>query len=199
MDEEKGLSGQPYKSVFGYGLWLMTQIEFDYVVWDKMGEISIGATVGFSQIQGKGIAYDPSTGTQYKSSDTSLLNIIPLQLNLCYRFDWFAQKKGVPLMPFIKLGLDYDIWWVMNGVGDVPRPGLGGKGYGGRWGWHATVGLAFLLDFIDPETANDLDVNTGINNTYLFAEWTISRVDNFNSAGFRLGAEWFMFGLMFEI
>ena len=197
IDSEKGLIGRPYQEIFGYSYGLMSQIQVDYIFWQKMGSLSIGGGFGFWQTRGKGMAYNPSTGEVYKSSDTTVFNMIPLTLVMTYRFDWFALKKGVPLVPFVKLGLDYYVWWVLNGLGNVPDFD-NGKGSGGKFGWHATVGLAFLLDFIDPGTANDLDVSTGINHTYLFAEWTYSKVDNFNSKGFRLGSEYFLFGLLFE-
>ena len=197
IDGEKGLQNKPYQEIFGYSYALMSQIQVDYILWQKFGSVSIGGGLGFWQARGKGMAYDPSTGEFWKSTDTTVFNMIPMTLVVSYRFDWFALKKGVPLVPFVKLGLDYYVWWILNGNGNVPSFD-NGKGSGGKFGWHATAGLAFMLDCIDPGTANDLDLATGINHTYLIAEWTYSKVDNFNSRGFRLGSEYFLFGLLVE-
>ncbi len=43
-------------------------------------------------------------------------------------------------------------------------------------------GLAFLLDFIDPSLAREMDRDTGINHTYIFVDFTKSWVKDFGSS-----------------
>jgi hypothetical protein len=49
-------------------------------------------------------------------------------------------------------------------------------------GWSVTGGLAFLLDFLDPSLARELDRDSGVNHTYLFVELTRSDIDDFGSS-----------------
>jgi hypothetical protein len=198
IDEEAGLRNKPYETVFGNSSHMLSRVELQYIVFQKVGTAAVGGGAGFWQALGKGRALDPKTGTEKKSTDTTVFNIVPLTLDVAYRFDWLAQKKDIPLTPFVKVGLDYYFWWVLNATGDVASSGEG-RGSGGKFGWHASFGLALLLDWVDSDTANDFDVNVGVNNTYLFAEGVISRVDNFGSDGLDLGSEAFLFGLLFEM
>ncbi|MFA6034369.1 MAG: MXAN_2562 family outer membrane beta-barrel protein, partial [Myxococcota bacterium] len=198
IDKEKALHGTaPYRTTFGNTSLLMTQIEFDYIVYDKMGTVSVGGSFGFWQAVGKGRVLIP--GGSQQSTDTTVFNIIPLAVDVAYRFDYFATKKNFPLVPYVKFGIDCYTWWVTDGLGSTDSFIPGTKPYGAKWGFHVSGGLAFLLDFIDPNTANDFDVSTGINNTYIFAEWVMSRINNFGQAkGFNLSSDTFMAGLMFE-
>lgn len=198
LDEEAGLTKKPYETIFGSSSRMLTRWELQYIVFQKVGTVSVGGGGGFWQALGKGRALDPKTGKESKSTDTTVLNVVPLTLDVAYRFDWLAQKKDIPIMPFVKTGLDYYFWWVLNSTGDVASTG-DGRGAGGKFGWHVSFGLALLLDWLDSDTANDFDVNVGVNNTYLFAEATIARVDNFGAGGLNLGSETFLFGLLFEL
>ena len=42
---------------------------------------------------------------------------------------------------------------------------------GVKFGWHFGVGGNFLLDFIAPERASQLEEVTGVNDTYITFEW----------------------------
>ena len=188
---------KPYQKIFGEGPNLMSQLQFDYILWPtKVGTLSIGVGAGFWQNCGKGVIVIPGSGIQ-SSSDTTVFNIVPLMLDFTYRFDWFALQKNIPLMPYLKLGLDGYIWWVTNGSGNIAQY-KNYSGWGARYGWHVGAGLGFLLDFIDKETANDFDQSVGVNNTYLIFEWVYSQVNNFNSRGFNLSSSTFLAGILFE-
>ena len=58
-----------------------------------------------------------------------------------------------------------------DGNGHTPSVG-GGRGAGGTLGWQAAVGIAFLLDFLDPAAARGFDADAGVNHTYAFFELT---------------------------
>lgn len=199
IDDEPGLNGaKPYATIFGTGNSMMSRLQFDYILWQRVGTVCVGGGFGFWQALGKGQAVDPSNpAVTTKSSDTTVFNIVPLSLDLTYRFDWLAQKMNVPLMVFGKAGLDYDFWWVLNGNGDTASPAKG-SGSGGKLGWHAGGGVGLLLDWLDEDTANDFDVSMGVNNTYLIAEFQYARIDGFTGGGFDLSSESVLFGLLFE-
>ena len=54
-----------------------------------------------------------------------------------------------------------------------------GDAVGATNGYSFTGGLALLLDVIDPGLAREMDQDTGINDTYLFVDFTRSYIDDF--------------------
>ena len=117
-------------------------------------------------------------------------------------FKIYSQIK-VPLVPYVGTGISYYIWWATNGVGHVSTwTGPNGKEYtarGGVWGFHVQGGLKFLLDFIDPEAAMNINNSVGIKHTYLFAEYQGSFINDFYSgSSMDLSGHNIMFGLMME-
>ncbi len=44
------------------------------------------------------------------------------------------------------------------------------------------AGIEFLLDVLGPRLARDMDNDTGINHTYLYAEASRSKIDDFGSS-----------------
>ena len=113
-------------------------------------------------------------GTLTPSGDETKINIVPTSLTLTYRFDWLAERYGIPLAPYGRFAFERYNWWVTDGKGDWAKEG-------GTNGWSATGGLALLLDFIEPGAARTLDRETGVNHTYLFFDVTKSKVDDFGS------------------
>ncbi len=188
----------PFTDVFGDGMFLMTQLEFEYEIWNKVGIIAVGATAGYSRIVGKGI--NPATGEA--ATDGTAMNVMPLSAQLVYRFDYLAQRYKIPLVPHVKAGLDYWIWWIEDGVGDVASVMEGTsekKGYGGTWGGHVGVGIAFLLDFIAPKMAQTFDVDVGVNNSYIFFEYNWAWINDFGVGDrMNLSSGSFIGGLAFE-
>ncbi|HEY7723909.1 MAG TPA: MXAN_2562 family outer membrane beta-barrel protein, partial [Anaeromyxobacteraceae bacterium] len=85
------------------------------------------------------------------------------------------------LVPYGRLALERWQWWVTNGGGGTASVGGGPEGSGATTGWAAAGGVAFLLDFLDPGMAREMDRDVGVNHTYLFAEVGRARVDDFGS------------------
>jgi hypothetical protein len=103
------------------------------------------------------------------------------------------------LVPYAKVGLNYTIWTVNNGDGNVPDYAKGGHGQGGTAGWQAAAGLALQLDFIDPAAAHEFDADVGVNHTYAFFE--LDHIDGsglYRSNALRVGDNTWFAGLMFE-
>lgn len=184
----------PWNDTFGGGQNLMTQLEIDYEFFTKVGVLALGGTLGYSQAKGKGLLPD---GT--KSADTTKFHTLPMTLSLIYRFDYLAQKFGVPLVPVAKGGIDGWLWWATNGTGQVSRAADGAVGRGVTFGGHVTAGLMFHLDSLAPGMARTFDNELGCNNTYLFAEYTWSWIDDFGSKkSLDLSSRNFMAGVAFE-
>ncbi len=195
IDSEFGGQRTPYQDFFGSGNHLMTQMEFDYQVIRHAGSLGVGLGVGYFSESG----HNRAAGTGDLTADTSSLKLIPFSLSAVYRFDLALERWGVPVVPYGKLGLDYAIWSISNGNGDVPDDPAGGVGRGGTWGWHAAVGLSLVLDFLDPAAAHQFDVESGVNHTHLFVElgrWDISGLGGANKL--HVGDTTWLTGLLFE-
>lgn len=194
IDSEFGAGVHPYKDIMGGGSVLMTQIEYEYEFYNRVGVVALGATFGYARDKGTARLADGKP-----SNDSTTFHLIPLSLSAVYRFDYLAQNYRIPLVPHLKAGFDYYIWWITNAVGDVSRAKDGSVGQGGTFGGHVTFGLAFHMDFLSPDMAQTFDADLGVNNTYLFAEYVMSWVNDFGSSkSFNLSSRTFLFGIAFE-
>lgn len=184
VDTEVGSS--PYKDIFGRRLGLMSQLTFDVQFLKKHGTLGVGGTIGLFTRQGDALLDDGSS-----SSDETSLNVIPLVLQLVYRWDYAAKKWNVPLVPYVRAGIVYAFYWITQGSGKLARfANSGNKARGGIWGYQINVGLAFMLDALEPSSAKKLDSEMGVNHTYLFCEFVHSRIDDFGGDRMRLGMKY---------
>ena len=196
VDGEFGGVRHPYQDFFGSGAKLLTQIEFDYEFFHAFGTAAIGVGIGYFQITGTSPV---ANGTGLPSGDTSTLKVLPLSLSGVYRFDYFLQKRGFPLVPFGKLGLDWAYWQITDGNGNIASDGNGGHGRGGTFGWHAAAGVALMLDFVDPDAARVFDQDLGVNHTGLTFEYYHSDISGLGQPNrLHVGDNNWMLGLVLE-
>ena len=199
IDSEFSGTTKPFQDIFGGSNHLIFQTELGYEVYKGVGSLSIAPGFGYSSVSGKGLLLSGE-----KSNDTTKLNIFPLYLSLVYRFDWLAIKYNVPIVPVVKGGFDYFFWWITNGLGNVASytdaNGHKTKARGGTFGAHVSFGIDFLLDWLAPGMAQDFDSDVGVNNTYIFAEYTMYFVNNFGKGNsFNLSDnKSVFFGMAFE-
>lgn len=191
IDEEEGLNGRPYENTFGDASLLLFEAELQRFFYQGVG------TAGLSLTAGYGEKYAPARlASGAEAAEQTALKVIPLSVNLLYRFDYPAFEWGVPLVPYARLGVIYTPWWVNKGD-DTEAVGSR-KGSGAEWGWGATGGLAFMLDVLEPRFARDFDSGLGVNHSYLFAEYTYADVNNFGGGGLNLSSRRWMFGLALD-
>lgn len=200
--DSEGLAANPYARIFDNDSMFLSKIEYDYQVYRDFGSLAIGGELGYGQVAGSGLA----SGTTSSTSDETKLHILPMSLALVYHFDVLAVRWSVPLVPYVKVGLDYHIWWITDGVGDtseyVNTDAAGEhhtRGSGDTFGWHVAAGLKLLLDDLAPGMARTFDNEVGVNNTYLFGEFLYADISDFGSSeSFQLGDTTALFGLAFE-
>jgi hypothetical protein len=186
----------PYKDYFGDGRHLLTQIEFDWQVFHRFGSLALGFGIGYFQLTGAAPLGD---GTGRISGDTSTLKIIPMSVSAVYRFDYLLERYEIPLVPYGKLGLDYDYWQNTDGNNEIATDGRGGTGRGGTTGWHATAGAALVLDFFDPDAARDFDSDLGVNHTALTFEFSHADISGLGQPNrLHLGDTTWALGLLLE-
>ncbi|MFH2006515.1 MAG: MXAN_2562 family outer membrane beta-barrel protein [bacterium] len=186
VDSEFGGSGGPYKDIFGTKLRLMSQFTFDVQFLKKHGTLGVGGTFGYFQAKGKALLESGEP-----SGDDTTFNIMPFILQLVYRWDYTFKKWNIPLVPYIRAGFVYAFYWITDGNGDTAHFGAqGGKAHGGVWGYQINIGLAFVLDVLEPSAAKRMDTELGINHTYLFCEFVHSGLDDFGGDRIRLGMKY---------
>jgi len=180
----------PWEKSFGNGRDLMFRAGGYWAPYNGWGTVEIGGQLGFYGKTGTGQLI-----TGGASGDQTTFRLLPASAVLTYRFDTLGKDGYVlPLAPYVRLALERYTWWVNDGAGKTTKVGATN-------GWSAALGLCLLLDFLDPDAAREMDRNTGINHTYVFAEVRKTKVNDFGSSSSwnlsdRGGQSW-SFGLMF--
>jgi hypothetical protein len=160
----------PYRDIFGGKPAPMWRLHVAKSVWSGAGSLEVGLRTGFWSKSGHAIiASGPSAGS--RSGDRTTLNIVPSSLTLTYRADQIYENAGFPLVPYARVAR-YN-WWVTKGSKWTKK--------GATNGWSASLGVALILDWLDPASARDLDNETGVSHTALYFDVTRSKVDDFGS------------------
>ena len=203
----------PFEAVFGTKHRLLAEGEVERDLWQGFGSIGIGAGFAYSEFYGTGFHQvgGPDGGLIFlKSSDGTGFHLATLKLFATYRFDYFV-PSGFPLVPYVKGGLDWVIYWEQLSSGSITQ-GINGSAIGLVTGLEATAGLSFMLDFIDPLIARDMYTDLGIAHSFLTAGWTWQDIQNDPSnlvhqifhggqsgpATLNLSASYFNFGVELE-
>jgi len=196
VDGEFNGTRHPYRDYYGSDSHLLTQTEFDYEIFHRFGTVAIGAGIGYYSVSATSPVAD---GSGQPSGDKSTFKIFPISLSAVYRFDYFLERRGFPLVPFGKVGVDWAYWQITDGNDEIATDGRGGCGRGGTPGWHAAAGLALALDFFDPEAARDFDSDLGVNHTSLVFQFTHADISGLGSSGrMHVGDTNWSLGLMFQ-
>ena len=192
-----------FQEFYGTSNLLYGELVVERYIFKRFGKLGFGGHVGIARRKGAVQAADGGGegGSEEETGDIpgeTNFRLIPLRASLFYKYDYSAIHHNIPLVPFVRGGLDYYLWRIADGNGDVSEAADGSLARGGRAGWHASVGLQFLLDSIDPATAAAFDLSWGVNNSYLFGEYMVTRINSFGREGLDLSDNQWLFGLAFE-
>ena len=178
----------------------MPAIGFEWQFLYAGGPLGIGTQVAFFRDKAQALLTNPKPGENLRSAaDKVTFGMVPIPLLLTYRFELAADFFKVPLVPYAKAGLAYSFWWTKNGAGKIATDSQGHKGRGGVWGWQINAGTMIRLDFLEPGTAKKLDQVTGINHTYIFGEYQLTRLANFGiGKSIAIGDSTFFLGMGIE-
>jgi hypothetical protein len=179
----------------------MPAVAFEWQFVYLAGPLALAAQVAFFRDKAGALLTTPMPDdTSVRSSaDDVVFGMVPLAVQVGYRFEYPADRIRIPLVPYAKFGPAYGFWWTKEGSGKIARDSQGNRGSGGVWGFQLNAGLMLRLDFIEPDTSKRLDQITGINHTYLFGEYQLSRLDNFGIGNsIELGDSTFFAGLAIE-
>ncbi len=197
IDSAPGLSGTPYESTFGSDTRTGLGAEFDWQLLrdPRIGSFALGAGVGRWATTAKALNYVDLTPT----GDDTTLHLWQFAALGVVRFEALAHA-GVPLVPFAKAGMGYTLWRSYGPDGTYASRQTGGnRALGGSYGFQWSAGLALLLDTFDPSSAKNMDEATGVNNTYVFVEYTDATLNQASSgSALRVGGESLSGGLALE-
>lgn len=199
IDSDPALGGKtPFADTFGSPERLLFAAEFDWQVAriPHFGTIGPGVSAGYLSMT-RPAQFAPPHAPGASGEDTTL-QIFPLYLVGVLRADVLWRELHVPLVPYAKLGLGLSFWRASNTLGTSHSQGVSGVGQ--SIGTQLAVGLGLNLNVFDQYAARNLDESTGVNNTYLYAEWTRSDLNGlwFQTDPLRVGATYWTFGLAFE-
>jgi hypothetical protein len=181
--------GDDSRYMFGFELdWQALRIPY-------LGTLGAGIGWGYTAISARNQVPQDSAVPDAVVSQESTLNIMPFYGVGVLRADVLARRYGVPLVPYAKLGLAYAFWWVNDGVGTATSD-TGVKGKDISVGTHGAFGAMFLLDILEPSAALGADNDSGVNNSYVYFEWSMS---NYGGDQMNVGANTWVTGLAFEM
>jgi hypothetical protein len=187
-----------YSDFFGDGQRYFFGLEVDYQAWRApyIGTLGVGVGWGYTQMSATNLipeGEDPSQNANV--AQESSLHIMPFYAVGVLRVDTFSRNLSIPLVPYAKFGLAYALWWVTDGI-DTATNDAGIKGQDDSLGLQGAVGAMFLLDILEPTAARGADADTGVNNSYLFFEWSVS---DYGGNQMNVGSSNWVTGLAFEM
>lgn len=193
---DDNLAGDPYKTTFGNDTRWHAGIEADWQLLRLKDTLSFGPGVGVAYTHSSAKA-PLSSGTGLSAQDTTL-GIVPFHLVGVLRLDAIADRTGIPLQPYAKLGLGYALWW--SSIGERASRVNGEVARDASLGYVWALGLVVRLDPLDPASAASADASLGINHSGLFIEWFNSSLDGFGSKNMmQVGTSTWVAGLALEI
>jgi len=183
----------PYETTFGTDNRYSVGLEVDWQLWRIPYLGTLGPGIAFQYTKSSAPSFITATGA--RAGEDSNLNIFPMYLTAVLRADYIARETPIPFVPYAKLGLGAALWNVTNGGGVANAGGVRGSGL--SLGPQFALGGMLLLDVFDSSSAKSLDNEIGINNSYFFMEWYVSRL----GAGdqMEVGTNTWVLGLAFEI
>jgi hypothetical protein len=186
-------AARPYANVFSDDKRVFAGIEFDWQVVriPMVGTIGPGFGLGYTHMS----AAARLQGTNELAAEDTSLTLMPTYGVGVLRIDTLARDTAVPLVVYGKAGLGLGFYKMGNDLGTQAK--------GHTWGMHYALGAMFLLDSLDEFAATQLDNEMGINNSYLYLEWMMSRLDGFGHGNDRsvlnIGTDTWIAGIAFEM
>ncbi|HEY0994163.1 MAG TPA: MXAN_2562 family outer membrane beta-barrel protein [Kofleriaceae bacterium] len=191
-DIDKQFTGSPgpYEQMFG-GYRVLPMLDVDRILWTRVGQVGVGLSIGYMQKTARTFAMssDREATDRARAADENKFRLIPMALTGTYRFTWFDDNYGVPVVPYVRGGLSYYLWWVsVNGelasactaATAMEAMCTRTKALGASFGLQGSIGLAIRAERIDAPTAMSMQ-QSGIQHAGVYAELSLAKVDGFGS------------------
>jgi hypothetical protein len=178
----------PYEQMFG-GYHILPMLDVDYIVWKGAGQLGIGGSAGYWQKTARPFTRNAdlnSPNPERQPGNKNSFRLIPLELSATYRLTILDDNYGIPVVPFVRGGLAYYIWWVTTPDGhyarlcDINGQMCVNKALGASLGLQGAIGLSIRAERIDPSAAMSMQ-NSGVQHAGVYAELSLAKVDGFGS------------------
>jgi hypothetical protein len=193
IDNQLNQHPGPFEQMFGTKQHLLTMLDVDRFLWTDFGQVGVGVSLGYWQKTARafGALMDGTPTTTRDASAHNALRLVPVALTATYRFTWFDDNYGVPVVPYVRGGFSYYVWWisindhfarVCNGGGIEPSciGGMPNKALGASLGVQGSIGLAIRAERIDASAAMSMQ-QSGIQHAGIYGELSLAKVDGFGS------------------
>jgi hypothetical protein len=175
---------------------LMVGAEFDFQALKipYVGTLGPGLSFNYMKMSRPALT---SVGKEPSGQDTTL-EVFPMHLSAVLRVDALHKHLRVPLVPYVKGGVGFGLWRNYGPTGTV-KIGEGTSqvsASGTALGSHLALGMMLRLDFLDADSAREIDDAVGVNHTSLFAEYMMLNLNQ--SGALRVGTRTAVFGLALE-
>ncbi len=198
-------SGQgPYQAMFGnyfldgkahdaHVYQILPMLDVDRILWRGSGQLGVGGTLGY--MQKTAYAYLAGTSAddprrERSAASKNTFRLVPFALTVTYRATQLDDLYGIPVVPYVRGGLSYYVWWLKGPSGSIAKVCTDGgmdtktcsgeKAYGGTLGFQGTVGLSLRLERIDADAARSMR-QSGLEHAGFYGELTYAKVDAFGS------------------
>ncbi|MEZ4400941.1 MAG: MXAN_2562 family outer membrane beta-barrel protein [Kofleriaceae bacterium] len=155
-------------------------------VWSvARGQLGVGFSAGY--FTNSALAWQDGTSPGQPdrpraSGNLTRVSMVPTAVTAIYRATILDDELGLPLVPYVRGGLAYNVWWMKNPADELSVamscPTCEDRAIGGTIGVVAAVGLAIRAERIDPTAATSMH-NTGIEHAGFFAEIEAGWIDGF--------------------
>ena len=200
--------GKPGKTVLTSGPWLKELALHRYIL-RYHGLLGVYGSVGHWRIRGKTrvcqqdgavVNCSPDTIVDLGSSagnGSTMLSLLPLSVGVIYNDDMLVRRFAIPLALQIRGGLDYNLWWV-NSNDATAFTSTGKRARGATLGYSVAGGVAFNLDWVEPDAARKGRNATGVTDTYLAVELLHKRALDPHTRRIDPGGTALYFGLLVD-
>jgi hypothetical protein len=169
---------------------ILPMLDVDRIVWRGFGQVGVGGSLGYMQKSAYAYASGSSEDDgemRLRSADKNTFRLIPLAATVTYRLTYADERWGIPVIPYVRAGLAYYMWWIKGPSGSIAKscdetnPSSCDKAYGGTPGVQASAGLAVRAERVDAAAARSMR-NSGIQHAGFYGEVFWGRVDGFGSS-----------------
>lgn len=139
-------------------------IDYEWQPFSKYGKFGVQTGLGFATATGNGRFLVPDAAGSVEALETYNFFIVPLNLGLIYRLEFF---KSQWLVPYLSGGGSY--------IGVVELRDDGKSNFTGTPAAYGAGGLMFNITAFDKEMAFNLDSEYGVGNLWLVAEYRFQK------------------------
>ena len=114
----------PYSQMFG-GASVLPMLDVDRVLWTGFGgQFAVGGTIGYLQKTAHAFVDGslPSDPMRPRSAGAeNSFHLIPFALTATYRLTYLDDNYGIPVVPYLRGGLAYYVWWAKAPDGNFSK------------------------------------------------------------------------------